>query len=96
MLMAAVVVVALSCVTAASAQFGFRGYRLWGRPDLPYDGRLTFVRLRWTGGTYGARPEGMGINFWMHEFPGAEANLMSVVGEYTEIAAPERLAFTWA
>ena len=88
MLAAAVVaVVALGCVTAVSAQFGFRGYRLWGRPDLPYDGRLTFVRLRWTGGTYGARPEGMGVNFWAHEFPGAEANLMSVVGEYTAVNA---------
>ena len=86
-MLAAVLVVALAGAAAASAQFGFRGYRLWGRPDLPYDGRLTFVRLRWTGGTYGARPEGMGINFWAHEFPGAEANLMSVVGEYTAVNA---------
>ena len=74
----------LSCVTAASAQLGYRG---WGRPDLPYDGRLTFVRLRWTRGSFGAPPVGMGVNFWLHEFPGAEANLMSVVGEYTAIDA---------
>ena len=84
MLAAVVAVVLLACATAASAQFGFfRGYRLWGRADLPYDGRLHFVRLRWTGGTYGTRPQGMGVNFWLHEFPDAEANMMSVVGEYT-------------
>ena len=83
--LAAVLALALLAVaTAASAQFGFfRGYRLWGRADLPYDGRLHFVRLRWTGGTYGTRPQGMGVNFWLHEFPDAEANMMSVVGEYT-------------
>ena len=82
---AAVVALAvLAVAAAASAQFGFfRGYRLWGRADLPYDGRLHFVRLRWTGGTYGTRPQGMGVNFWLHEFPDAEANMMAVVDEYT-------------
>ena len=81
---ATVALAVLAVAVAASAQFGFfRGYRLWGRSDLPYDGRLHFVRLRWTGGTYGTRPQGMGVNFWLHEFPDAEANMMSVVGEYT-------------
>lgn len=80
----AAAVLALCCVTAASAQLGYRG---WGRPDLPYDGRFTFVRLRWTRGTFGAPPAGMGVNMWLHEFPGAEANLMSVLGEYTAINA---------
>mgnify|MGYP001079025911 FL=1 len=61
-------VVALSCVTAVSAQ---PSAGLWGRSDLRYDGRFTFVRLRWTGGTFGAPPVGMGINMWLHEFPGA-------------------------
>ena len=77
-------VVALSCVTAVSAQ---PSAGLWGRPDLRYDGRFTFVRLRWTGGTFGAPPVGMGINMWLHEFPGAERNLMSVLGDFTEINA---------
>ena len=77
-------VVALSCVTAVSAQ---PSAGLWGRPDLRYDGRFTFVRLRWTGGTFGAPPVGMGINMWLHEFPGAERNLMSVLGDFTEIDA---------
>ena len=77
-------VVALRCVTAVSAQ---PSASLWGRPDLRYDGRFTFVRLRWTGGTFGAPPVGMGINMWLHEFPGAERNLMSVLGDFTEIDA---------
>ena len=64
-----VVVVALSCVTAISAQ---PSAGRWGRPDLRYDGRITFVRLRWTRGTFGAPPVGMGINFWMHEFHSAQ------------------------
>ena len=82
--MRTLVVISLSCVTAAAAQPGFRG---WGRPDVPYDGRVTFVRLRWTSGTFGAPPVGMGINMWLHEFPGAEANLMGVLGEFTGVNA---------
>ena len=78
------VVVALCCATVASAQPRRRG---WGRPAVPYDGGLTFVRLRWTGGSFGAPPAGMGPNFWMHEYPGAEANLMSVLGNFTMVDA---------
>jgi len=61
--------------------------RSWGQPEVPYDGGLTFVRLRWTSGAFGAPPAGMGINFWMHEYPGAEANLLSVLGNFTLIDA---------
>ena len=77
-------VVALSCVTVVSAQSGSSG---WGRPDLPYDGQFTFVRLRWGAGTYGTPVAGAGINFWLHEFPRAEQNLMSVLDEFTLIDA---------
>jgi len=59
----------------------------WGRPALPYDGRLTFVRLRWTAGTYGVPVAGQGINFWLHEFPRAEQNLMTVLDDVTLIDA---------
>ncbi len=79
-------ILALSGITFVSAQT-FRGYRGWGRPKLAYDGRVTFVRLRWTRGTFGAPPAGMGVNMWLHEFPGAEANLMSVLGEFTGVNA---------
>jgi hypothetical protein len=75
-------VVALLSVTAVSAQPTSRG---WGRRDLPYDGQLTFVRLRWRTGTFGARPTGGGINFWLHEYPGAEQNLMRILDDLTLI-----------
>ena len=75
---------ALGCVTAVSAQPGSRG---WGRPDEPYTGGLTFVRLRWTAGTFGAPPVGSGVNFWIHEYPGAERNLMNVLGNFTLVDA---------
>ena len=77
-------VVALSCVTAVSAQPSSGG---WGRPDILYDGGFTFVRLRWTSGTYGARVAGRGTNFWLHEFPRAEQNLMTVLKDFTLIDA---------
>ena len=73
-------VVALSYVTAVSAQPSAGG---WGRPDIPYDGGFTFVRLRWTSGTYGGRVAGRGMNFWLHEFPRAEQNLMTVLKDFT-------------
>jgi hypothetical protein len=79
-------VAALCCVTAVWAQPPPRSGG-WGRSRLPYDGRVTFVRLRWTRGTFGAPPTGMGINFWLHEFPRAEQNLMSVLGNFTLVNA---------
>jgi len=77
-------VIVLCAVAAVAAQPRSTG---WGSRDLPYDGRLTFVRLRWTSGTYGSTPVGRDFNMWLHEFPGAEANLMSVVGEFTAVNA---------
>ena len=76
--------IALSCVTAVSAQSGSGG---WGRPDIPYDGQFTFVRLRWGSGTNGARVAGGGVNFWLHEFPRAEQNFMRVLDDFTLIRA---------
>ena len=77
-------VAVLSCVTAVSAQSRFGD---WGRTDLPYDGGLTFVRLRWVSGTYGARVAAARPNFWLHEFPQAEQNLMAVLSDFTLIDA---------
>lgn len=58
----------------------------WGRRDLAYDGQVTFVRLRWRTGTFGTlRPTFGGVNFWMHEFPRAEQNLMSTLRQVTAI-----------
>ena len=77
-------IIVLCGVAAAAAQPRSTG---WGRRDLPYDGRLTFVRLRWTSGTYGAPVAGQGLNFWLHEFPRAEQNLMTVLDDVTLIDA---------
>ena len=75
-----VLVAALCANSAVLAQARASG---WGQPALPYDGRFTFVRLRWTSGTYGAPVAGQGFNFWLHEFPRAEQNLMAVLGDLT-------------
>ena len=75
-----VLVAALCANSAVLAQARSSG---WGQPALPYDGRFTFVRLRRTSGTYGAPVAGQGFNFWLHEFPRAEQNLMAVLGDLT-------------
>ncbi len=77
-------ILALTWVTAVVAQPRSAG---WGRPDIPYDGQFTFVRLRWRSGTYGTRVAGPGVNFWLHEFPRAEQNLMTVLTDVTLIDA---------
>jgi uncharacterized protein DUF4159 len=77
-------VVTLTCAAAVSGQPISAG---WGRRDLPYDGRFTFVRLRWTSGTFGTRPTGSDINSWLHEFPRAEQNLMRILDDLTIIDA---------
>ena len=67
-------------VISVSAQSG------WGRSDVPYDGEVTFVRLRWTTGTFGVPVFQRGFNMWMHEFPRGEQNLMAVLDDVTTIA----------
>ncbi len=78
-------VVALSCVTVASAQ---PSSGAWGRRTLRFDSRqVSFVRLAWTRGTFGGPVYGQGINFWLHEFPRAEQNLMQVLDDFTMVDA---------
>jgi hypothetical protein len=79
------VLFALLCSAAVSAQRDLGG---WGSRRLEYDGHFTFVRLRWRTGTFGgAVAAGMGPNMWAHEYPRAEQNLMSVIGDLTLINA---------
>ena len=60
----------------------------WGRTQLRYEGEVTFVRLRWQrGGTYGVPVFGRGPNFWLHEFPRAEQHLMTLLSDFTTVAA---------
>lgn len=54
-----------------------------GIENVPYDGRFTFVRLRFrpSGGRFmGYTPP------WAHDYPRAERNLMSILGELTALA----------
>jgi hypothetical protein len=73
----------LVAVTAL-AQFGGRGpFRV--RPNIPYDGRFTFVRLKYTtapgGYWYGGWPA------WGHGYPLAEQNLMRIMNELSYLNA---------
>jgi hypothetical protein len=84
--LALVALVTLTGTMAAATATGQNGPG-WGRRDIPYDGQFTFVRLRWRAGTPGARIVGNGVNFWLHEYPRAEQNLMSVLDDTTLIDA---------
>jgi hypothetical protein len=64
--------------------------------QLPYDGRFTFARLRYTqgvpagdlaGGRFGRRGFGRGGGPpWSHDYPRAERNFMKILDEITTIA----------
>src|SRR5579871_3379832 len=75
---------------AAWAQdVGFRGFGFRGRfriyPNTPYDGRFTFVRVRYNhlpgGDWYGGWPA------WSHGYPIAEQNLMRIMNEVSYLGA---------
>jgi hypothetical protein len=63
----------------------------FGQANVPYDGRFTFVRLRYTpsqtgygggGGYFG------GINFqWDHDYPRADRNFIQIIDELTGVRA---------
>jgi hypothetical protein len=78
---------AVTIAVAVSIMLAETAFGQWGRRSGDYDGRFTFVRLRWTNGTFAAPPRGNGVNFWLHEFPGAEQNLMAMVDTLTGIDA---------
>jgi hypothetical protein len=71
---AAVVFVAAS----AAAQFDAPGRPY--RTDLTYDGRFTFVRLRWQSD---GRWRGGWGSAWNHDYPRAEQNLSAIIRELT-------------
>ncbi|HUR32501.1 MAG TPA: DUF4159 domain-containing protein [Vicinamibacterales bacterium] len=51
------------------------------RADLDYDGRITFVRLRWRGD----RSRGFWSTAWDHDYPRAEQNLSQILRELTAL-----------
>ena len=64
-------------VTAPLLAQGFGGrFRLRVEPNVPYDGRFTFVRLRY--------PEVRSAG-WSYDYPAMERNFMKVVSEITTI-----------
>src|SRR5437660_4671347 len=82
--------VAPICATAAAyAQRQFGGFGGDGRssplPNISYDGRFTFVRVRYEtapGGYWaGGRPS------WIHGYPIAERNLMKIMNEVSFLGA---------
>ena len=76
----AVGIVTLLTAATVLAQFGFRGRgRFSIRSNIQYDGRFTFVRVKYTtapgGYWYGGWPA------WGHGYPLAEQNLMNIMNE---------------
>jgi len=68
--------------------FRFRGrepIRLDAPRNLPYDGRFTFVRLKYTTseGGYWYR----GLPSWAHGYPASEWNLMKIMKEVSYLNA---------
>jgi hypothetical protein len=51
------------------------------RSDIEYDGRITFVRLRWRGGY----SRGFWSTAWDHDYPRAEQNLAQILRELTSL-----------
>jgi hypothetical protein len=73
---------ALVAVGAASA-YVYAATERWGNFDRDYDGRFTFVRLRWGGDRFRG---GFG-DAWNHDFPRAEQNLVALLKDLTFINA---------
>ncbi len=87
-LMAVAGVLALASLAAAQFGFGGRGdFYGWDESvkNVPYDGRFTFVRVRYRpapGGNWaGGRPS------WVHGYPLAERNLMQIMKEVSLLDA---------
>ena len=78
----------LLCSAAALAQFGFARGPFHEYPNMPYDGRFTFVRLKYTtapgGYWYGGWPA------WGHGYPLAEQNLMRIMNEVSFLGPARR------
>jgi uncharacterized protein DUF4159 len=66
-------------VVAAAAQYD-RAPQPGYRSDVPYDGQLTFVRLRWQSGFGFGRGGGAA---WNHDLPRAEQHLGLILRELT-------------
>jgi hypothetical protein len=74
---AVVVALLLALAGGVAAQRGFRGFRsAWYEPNVPYDGRFTFARIRYI------EYRGSG---WDYDYPDMERNLMAMMREITAL-----------
>jgi hypothetical protein len=73
--------IVLCAAIAASIGFDAHGQREGG--GASYDGRVTFVRLRW-GSDFGGFRRGGGAA-WNHDYPRAESHLARILKELTSI-----------
>jgi Domain of unknown function (DUF4159) len=83
------IVVVLTATGLAQFEFGGVDGSYRPLPNIPYDGRFTFVRVRYSpslGGYWpGRRPS------WIHGYPLAERNLMKIMNEVSFIDAHEEI-----
>jgi len=56
-------------------------------PHYPYDGRFTFVRIRYASGMRGGRGGRGGGPSWAHDYPRAEINFLKILDETTNLAS---------
>jgi hypothetical protein len=87
---AGVVVLALLTVGVSSSLAQRRGFGGGGRnrreaiqPNPPYDGRFTFVRIRY-GPDYGFVSQGLP---WSHDYPAGEQHFMKILNELSYLNA---------
>ena len=70
----------LAALVAGSGELGAQRRRGWGRPtvepNVPYDGRFTFARIRYAE---------IMSNGWAFDYPAMERNLMTMMSEVTAL-----------
>jgi hypothetical protein len=71
--------------TAAAVQFDRQGGDAAYRSDPPYDGRFTFVRLRWQSDLGGFSRRGGFSSAWNHDYPRAEQHLARIMRSLTAL-----------
>ena len=74
LLLAAAAVLALASQSTPQSSY---------RRDIEYDGRATFVRLRWQNGGAGRFGRGFWSTAWDHDYPRAEQHLSMILRELT-------------
>lgn len=74
-------IVALLLLIAAAAAAHSQRFRTMVEPNVPYDGRFTFVRLRYTE---------YGPNGWAFDYPAMERNFMTIVQDLTRMRVHTR------